>query len=78
MQNPMDQFLEAMRGLEKARTPLDGEIPLSTRDTVLDSSEQMEFDPNRREVEEDGIRQEGLRRLKVRRQSKGHRGQTKT
>ena len=78
MQNPMDQFLEAMRGLEKARTPLDGETPPSTRDTVLDSSEQMEFDPNRREVEEDGIRAERLRRLKVRQLFKGRRGQTKT
>ncbi len=38
MRNPMEQFLDAMKGLEKTRTPLDGETLPSTSDTALDSS----------------------------------------
>ena len=75
MPNQMKGFLQAMRGLEEVRTPLDGEIP--TEDTALDSSQQ-KFDPNREETEEDGIQQERLRRLKVRQMFKGQQGQTKT
>ena len=40
MQNPMAQFLEAMRGLEKARTPLEEGTQTSTEDTVSASSQQ--------------------------------------
>ena len=55
------------------RTPLDGET--LTKNTAVS---QREFDPNREETEEDGIRAERLRRLKVRQMSKGRQGQTKT
>jgi len=33
MQNPMDQFLSAMRGLEGVKTPLSVETPTSTGGT---------------------------------------------
>jgi len=40
MQNPMAQFLEAMRGLEKTRTPLEEGTQISTEGTASASSEQ--------------------------------------
>jgi hypothetical protein len=69
----MDQFLSAMRGLEGVKTPLSVETPTLTADTP-----QQTFDPNSVEMEEMGVRQESLRRSKVRQLSKAQRGQTKT
>ena len=76
MQDPMDQFLSALRGLEKVKTPLNVEIPTST--SVTPDSQRMKFDPNEVETREMGVRQEALRRLKVDQLSKARQGQTKS
>ena len=37
MKKPMNQFLDALRGLEKARTPLEDDSQVSTKDTASES-----------------------------------------
>lgn len=77
MQDPMDQFLSALRGLENVKTPLSVEIPTST--SVTPDSQRMKVDPSESGTEEDAaIRYEKLRRLKVDQLSKARRGQTKS
>ena len=71
MQGPMDQFLSALRGLEELETPLSFETPTSPADMRV-----KKFDPNAVEAEEMGVRQENLRRAKVRQLSKAKSGQT--
>jgi hypothetical protein len=79
MQNPMDQFLSALRGLETVKTPLSVETPTSTGGTAVSgSSKQQAYDPNEPETEEMGLRQEALRRLKVLQLSKAQQGRTKS
>ena len=76
MKKPMNQFLDALRGLEKARTPLDEESQVSKNNT-LDSSGKQISDLNRLETEEDGPRQAALRIAKLRQQAEVRRSQKK-
>lgn len=76
MPDPTDQFLNVQRDLEKVRTPLAGDHPISTGDTALE--QQAQFNPNEPETEDMGVRQEALRRSKVRQLSGGQRGQTRS
>ena len=73
MPNQMSQFLSALRGLETVKTPLSVETPTSTADMPREK-----FDPNEIEVEQQGVRQESLRRSKVRQLSKAQQGRMKT
>jgi hypothetical protein len=78
MQDPMDQFLSALRGLEKVKTPLSVETPTLTSGTAVSgSSKQQAYDPNEPETREMGFREEALRRLKVLQLPKAQQGTTK-
>lgn len=68
MSKEHDKFLEALRGLERKKTPIDEDEVSPTNHPDLDIEKKV-FDPNREETEEDGIRQGQLRMLKVRRQA---------
>ena len=59
------KFLQALRGLESKKTPIENDEMSATTNPDLDITEKG-FDPNREETEEDGIRQGQLRMMKVR------------
>jgi|TARA_X000000950_G_scaffold215266_1_gene259095 hypothetical protein len=65
MSQTHNKFLQALRGLESKKTPIENDEMSANTNPDLEISEKV-FDSNREETEEDGIRQGQLRMMKVR------------